>query len=91
MNKLYKIYGNKSCDQCSQAVALLQSKGKNFEYIDLMLEENSTHLQRMKDMGAKSVPQIFMSDKGEEGSPSVGEALIGGFTELKSYLEQQEL
>jgi len=69
------IYSRPNCKWCDQSKTLLESKG--VEYNELMLDLDIT-VEQLKKLvpGAKSVPQIL-----NDG------VLIGGFTELKTYLE----
>lgn len=69
------IYSRPNCTWCEQSKALLESKG--LEYNELMLDLDVT-VEQLKQLvpGAKSVPQIM-----DDG------LYIGGFKELKGYLE----
>jgi glutaredoxin len=69
------IYSRPNCKWCDQSKTLLESKG--IEYNELMLDLDVT-VEQLKKLvpGAKSVPQIL-----NDG------VLIGGFTELETYLE----
>ena len=69
------IYSRPNCKWCDKSKTLLESKG--IEYNELMLDLDVT-VEQLKKLvpGAKSVPQIL-----NDG------VLIGGFTELETYLE----
>ena len=65
-----EIYSTQQCPFCIRAKALLQTKGINYQEIDV--SNDPTMMQRMVDRaGQRSVPQIFID----------GESL-GGFDQL---------
>lgn len=72
------VWSKRDCAFCEQAKALLKSKGVEFEERRIgdgwMKEELLEAVPT-----ARSVPQIFVDDQH-----------IGGFTELKNYLEKAE-
>lgn len=70
---MYTIYSTPSCTFCVQAKNLLESKGLDYQSIDIT--QDTEALQKMKEMGVRTVPQIF-SDAG----------YIGGYSELKKSL-----
>ena len=64
------IYTSRYCAYCSAAKHLLQSKG--YEYEEINMEGNQElMLEIMQKSGQRTVPQIF-----------VGEKSIGGYQEL---------
>lgn len=71
---MYKVYGKPSCPNCDIAKNLLESKGEQFEYLDVT--KDSAALMYVKGLGAKSVPVILKDDK-----------YIGGLQELQNNLK----
>jgi glutaredoxin 3 len=70
------IWSKYHCPYCDQAKALLTQKGIQFE--EKKIGDGYTREELLEAVpGARTVPQIF-----------VGEKLIGGFTELKKFLEE---
>ena len=74
------VYSKKICPYCDMAKNLLQMKGLAFE--EIMVDESAEKLQEMlqRSEGRKTVPQIFINDKG-----------IGGFDNLQSLEHTGEL
>lgn len=73
---MYIIYGKSNCPFCDKAKELLTKKSLRYIYIDLGLEENSGHLQYVKeDLGFRTVPVIK-----KDGN------LIGGYDDLVKRL-----
>jgi glutaredoxin len=72
------IYGKTQCTYCDKAKALLNSKGIEYLYIDLM--QDAEALAFIRSTGARTVPQIFN-----------GETLIGGFDNLVEWLLENDL
>lgn len=69
------IWSKSNCAYCDQAKALMSQRGIAFE--ERRIGDGYTRedlLEAVPD--ARTVPQIFL-----------GEQLIGGFTELKKYLQ----
>jgi len=69
------VYGKPQCTYCDKAKALLNSKGIEYTYIDLM--EDAEALTFIKATGAKSVPQVYN-----------GRVLVGGFEDLSNWLAE---
>lgn len=70
------IWSKNSCPFCDQAKNLLKSKGIEFE--ERNIEKEWTKDQLLEAVPtARTLPQIFINGK-----------LIGGFTDLKQYLEE---
>ena len=70
------IWSKYHCPYCDQAKALLKQKGIRFE--ERKIGDGFTKEELMEAVpNARTVPQIF-----------VDEQLIGGFTELKTFLEK---
>ena len=70
------VWSKDQCPYCVQAKALLESRGIEYE------ERNINNGWDKDDLltavpGARTVPQIFVDGQ-----------LIGGFTELKTFLEK---
>jgi glutaredoxin len=70
----YTIYGRSGCQPCQQAKALLESKGEEFTYVDVLALPKS-ELEDFLNKGFKTVPQIFWED-----------THIGGLEELKAHI-----
>lgn len=72
------VWSKNPCPYCDQAKALLKMKGIAFEERNITTG-NWTREQLLESVpGARTVPQIFIDDQ-----------LIGGFTELKKFFENQ--
>lgn len=80
---VFTVYTKPSCPFCDQAKALLESKGLQFDIVNIDVgqqkEPNEKYITRdeliARVPGARTVPQIFM-----------GETLVGGFQDLKKSL-----
>jgi glutaredoxin 3 len=71
------IWSKYHCPYCDQAKALLLQKGIQFE--ERKIGDGYTKEELLEAVPtARTVPQIF-----------IDEQLIGGFTELKSYLAKE--
>ena len=69
------VWSKLCCPFCDQAKALLERKGIEFE--EKKIGEGYTKEQLLEAVpNARTVPQIFLDGE-----------LIGGFTELKKYLQ----
>lgn len=70
------VWSKYNCPYCDQAKALLKQKGIEFE--EKKIGDGYTKEDLLEAVPtARTVPQIFLNDK-----------LIGGFTELRQYLEE---
>ena len=69
------VYGKPRCPNCDIAKTLLKSKSLPFTYKGISV--NGDDLLFLKNLGAKSVPVVFI-----EGQ------LIGGLNELKDYVKE---
>lgn len=68
------VWSKQMCPYCDQAKALLNSKGIEFE--ERKIGEGYSKEDLLEAVPtARTVPQIFLNDK-----------LVGGFTELREYL-----
>ena len=70
---IYTVYTQSRCGFCDAAKNLLEDSGITFTEISIEHDQDARIM--LKDMGCKTVPQIFN-----------GELHIGGYTELKEYL-----
>jgi glutaredoxin 3 len=71
------VWSKYNCPYCDQAKALLKQKGIEFE--ERKIGDGYTKEDLLEAVPtARTVPQIFL-----------GEELVGGFTELKSYLAKE--
>lgn len=70
------VWSKYNCPFCEQAKALLKSKGIEFE--ERKIGDGFTKEDLLEAVpNARTVPQIFLNDN-----------LIGGFTELRKYMEE---
>jgi glutaredoxin len=68
----YTIYGKKNCPYCDKAKELLDSKGIEYEYFDVMLDlARRTEMMTRVNRPVTTVPQIMK-----------GEHYVGGYTDL---------
>ena len=71
---MFTIYTQDRCNFCIRAKMLLDSKGEPYEEINI--NENADAKEKIKKLGFKTVPQIWL-----------GEEHIGGYEELeKKYV-----
>ena len=75
---MIKIYTRTVCPYCDQAKALLDSKGINYEAVNI--EDDADARNFLVTQGLRSVPQIYEQD-----------VLIGGFDKLKEWISIQEI
>lgn len=77
----FTIFGRASCGYCIRAKQLLNSKGLDMQWIDI-IEKGISKADLEKTVGkpVQTVPQIFH-----------GKHHVGGYTELVTYLEENEL
>jgi glutaredoxin len=77
---MYVMITRNQCNFCDQAKALL--KGANLQYAEYNIQSKSSSwlLYLLKRSSITTVPQIF--------SPSGSH--IGGYTELKEYIEHEQ-
>ena len=69
------VWSKYHCPYCDQAKALL--KAKNIEFEERKIGDGFTKEELLEAVpNARTVPQIFLDGK-----------LIGGFTELQSYIQ----
>ncbi len=71
-----EIYGAEWCTFCKNAVSLCESKGIQYDYIDVDDTANLRSLEERLGSKARTVPQIFLD----------GTFVPGGFTGLKQEL-----
>lgn len=70
------VWSKYDCPFCDQAKALLTQRGIAFE--ERRIGDGYTRDDLLEAVpGARTVPQIFLNNK-----------LIGGFTELRKYIEE---
>lgn len=71
------VWSKYNCPYCDQAKALLKNNGIEFE--ERKIGDGWTKEDLLESVpNARTVPQIFLNEN-----------LIGGFTELKKYLEEK--
>jgi len=61
---VYIILGRSNCLYCDKAKELLDKKGKDYRYIDVLGEGNEVFLSLLKDSNLTTVPQIFELTEG---------------------------
>ena len=72
------VWSKYNCPYCDQAKSLLNMKGIQFE--EKKIGDGYTKEDLLEAVpSARTVPQIFLDGK-----------LIGGYTELRKYMEQQK-
>ena len=76
---MFEIYGTTNCTYCDMAKKLLTVHEKEFEFIDVALNEDVTAAFFKKFPNVSKVPQI-MED----------ETHVGGYNELKKWLNPTE-
>lgn len=74
------VYTSTYCGFCNAAKSLLQSKGLDFEEIDLTSDHELRLQVSEKAGGYRMVPMIFIDDQ-----------FIGGFQELQALDQQGKL
>lgn len=74
---VFKIYGKPNCKYCELAKDLLDSRGKEYVYVDI--SEDDEAMDMMIARGFRSVPQIYYDDD------FVGDH-IGGYNDLVNFL-----
>ncbi len=70
--KNIEVYSSHNCPWCGHAKALLESKGLNYEEINISTDEHKA-LEMIERSGRRTVPQIFIDNEP-----------IGGFDELSA-------
>lgn len=75
-----EIYTTDYCPYCLRAKALLEQKG--VDYIEIRVDKEPAKFEEMikRSNGRRSVPQIFINDRG-----------IGGFDDLWKLEQRKEL
>ena len=77
---MIEIYGTDNCVFCDRAKELLQMYNKEYTYIDVTETEDTTAAFFKKFPDVRTVPQLALSDGFH----------IGGYTELKKWLNHTE-
>ena len=78
---MYQVYGKPDCPDCVKLKSFMMEKGVEFDYIDILIYEES--LQKLKSLGARSVPQVFkIASNGFETH-------IGGYKEALEYIKER--
>ena len=77
---MYVIISRDQCNFCDTAKALMKSNGINYVEYNIQTKSSKWLLYLLKRSSITTVPQIFNS----EGTH------IGGYTELKEYLEHDK-
>ena len=77
---MIEIYGTDNCVFCDKAKNLLEMYNKEYTYIDVTETEDMTAAFFKKFPDVRTVPQLALSDGFH----------IGGYTELKKWLNHTE-
>jgi glutaredoxin len=77
---MIEMYGTNDCVFCDRAKELLQRYDKEYTYINVIETEDITEAFFKKFPGVKTVPQLALDDGFH----------IGGYTELKKWLNHTE-
>ena len=77
---MYVIISRDQCNFCDTAKALMKNNGINYIEYNIQTKSSKWLLYLLKRSSITTVPQIFNS----EGTH------IGGYTELKEYLEHDK-
>jgi len=84
MNKNYILFIHSGCNFCKKAIAFLNEKEQNFKTLDLT--SRPLVLKEIKKIyGWQTVPMVFEVTGEREYK------LIGGYTDLMSRLESEDL
>lgn len=59
----YKVYGKPNCPMCDKAKFMLSMYGKEYDYIDLSLPENTLAMESFIEQGIRTLPIIYNGDK----------------------------
>ncbi len=70
--KQIAVYSSNNCAWCVRAKALLESKGLEYEEIDIS-QNSERALEMVERTGRRTVPQVFINNQA-----------IGGFDELSA-------
>lgn len=91
----FVVIGKESCMFCGEAKRLLARYGENYTYYSIYKKEDTDLgwcmlLEHVNDLNMpmpKTVPQIFLNVY--EGSECLNCTHIGGYSELKIFLENE--
>ncbi len=72
-----EVYSTQNCPYCVRAKALLQSKGLEYEEIDISTDVERTR-EMIKRSGRRTVPQIFINDQSVGGFDQLAELNAAG-------------
>lgn len=79
MNPLVKVYSGRLCTYCNAAKRLLESKG--VEYEEINVDEDPAIREEMEKLSQRStIPQIF-----------IGDTHVGGFDDLAELNSEGKL
>lgn len=79
---MYWVYGTTNCKWCHEAVELLTRENEDFHFINLDKEPQAIPIFQKTFPGAKSVPQIMVTD--ELGHNNI--KWLKGYDELKDWI-----
>lgn len=74
---MFKVYGGQGCMWCVRATELLAENNLEYFYYDVHSDKEA--LEVLKKHNLRSIPQVFTTDG----------TYIGGFEELKKFVEKQ--
>ena len=75
-----EVYSTVSCPYCVRAKALLDAKDLDYKEIDVTGDDAAREALVKKAGGRRTVPQIFIDDRG-----------VGGYDDLRALEESGEL
>ena len=75
-----EIYSTSTCPYCVRAKALLDAKDVDYQEINVTGDDAAREALLIKAEGRRTVPQIFINDRG-----------IGGYDDLRALEESGEL
>jgi glutaredoxin 3 len=76
--KNISVYTINNCGYCEAAKSLLKSRGLAFQEINIS-DDDEARMDLVQKTGHRTMPQIFIDDH-----------FVGGFQELKAYLDNIE-
>ena len=82
---MFEIYGTDRCVFCDKAKTLLTNSEKEYKFIDVAKNEDTTAAFFKKFPNVKTVPQIVY-----DGVDRGYEVHIGGYRELEKWLNHTE-
>ena len=76
---MFTVLGHDQCAYCTKAIELIIQQGGDYDYIDVKLPDNKHHLDRLRNQGFSTVPQIYFHD-----------SHIGGYMDLLKHFKNKD-